>query len=100
MVEGAGQQRLQRIIKQTERVARGFRNLDNYERCILAHIAIIRPRQPHDLATPFHCEPALTWRPRPDTSAPVAARVIGLIEMHTYSGADSRTRASSALDGR
>ncbi len=34
-----------RIIKQTKRVACGFRNLDNYQRRILTHIAITRPRQ-------------------------------------------------------
>ena len=33
-----------RIIKQTKRVACGFRNLDNYQRRILTHIAITRPR--------------------------------------------------------
>jgi len=33
-----------RIIKQTKRVACGFRNLDNFQRRILTHIAITRPR--------------------------------------------------------
>lgn len=33
-----------RIIKQTKRVACGFRNIDNYQRRILTHIAITRPR--------------------------------------------------------
>ncbi len=31
-----------RIIKQTKRVACGFRNMDNYQRRILAHIALTR----------------------------------------------------------
>ncbi len=34
-----------RIIKQTKRVSCGFRNLDNYQRRILTHIAITRPRK-------------------------------------------------------
>lgn len=34
-----------RIIKQTKRVGCGFRNMDNYQRRILTHIAITRPRQ-------------------------------------------------------
>ena len=34
-----------RIIKQVKRVACGFRNMDNYQRRILTHIAITRPRQ-------------------------------------------------------
>jgi transposase len=33
-----------RIIKQTKRVACGFRNMDNYQHRILAHIAITRPQ--------------------------------------------------------
>lgn len=33
-----------RIIKQTKRVACGFRNMNNYQRRILAHIAVTRPR--------------------------------------------------------
>jgi transposase len=33
-----------RIIKQTKRVACGFRNMDNYQRRILTHIAVTRPR--------------------------------------------------------
>ena len=33
-----------RIIKQTKRVACGFKNMDNYQRRILAHIAVARPR--------------------------------------------------------
>lgn len=35
-----------RIIKQTKRVACGFRNIDNYQRRILAHIAVTRRDQP------------------------------------------------------
>lgn len=33
-----------RIIKQVKRVACGFRNMDNYRRRIMAHIAVTRPR--------------------------------------------------------
>ena len=32
-----------RIIKQTKRVGCGYRNLDNYQRRILSHIAVTRP---------------------------------------------------------
>ncbi len=35
-----------RIIKQTKQVACGFRNIDNYQRRILAHIAVTRRDQP------------------------------------------------------
>ena len=34
-----------RIIKNTKRVACGFRNLDNYQRRILSTIALTRPRR-------------------------------------------------------
>jgi transposase len=34
-----------RIIKQVKRVGCGFRNIDNYQRRIMAHIAVTRPRQ-------------------------------------------------------
>lgn len=34
-----------RIIKQTKRVGCGYRNLDNYQRRILSHIAVTRPRK-------------------------------------------------------
>jgi transposase len=33
-----------RIIKQTKRVACGFRNMDNYQRRIMSHIALTRTR--------------------------------------------------------
>jgi len=33
-----------RIIKQTKRVGCGFRNMINYQRRILTHIAVTRPR--------------------------------------------------------
>ena len=33
-----------RIIKQVKRVGCGFRNIDNYQRRIMAHIAVTRPR--------------------------------------------------------
>jgi len=33
-----------RIIKQVKRVACGFRNMDNYRRRIMTHIAVTRPR--------------------------------------------------------
>ncbi len=33
-----------RIIKQTKRVACGFRDIDSYQHRILTHIAITRPR--------------------------------------------------------
>jgi transposase len=33
-----------RIIKQVKRVGCGFRNMDNYQRRIMAHIAVTRPR--------------------------------------------------------
>ena len=33
-----------RVIKQTKRVACGFRNMDNYERRIMVHIALTRTR--------------------------------------------------------
>lgn len=33
-----------RTIKQVKRVACGFRNMDNYRRRIMAHIAVTRPR--------------------------------------------------------
>jgi transposase len=34
-----------RIIKQTKRVGCGFRNMTNYQRRILTHIAVTRPRR-------------------------------------------------------
>ena len=34
-----------RIIKQTERVGRGWRNMANYQRRILSHIAVTRPQR-------------------------------------------------------
>ena len=34
-----------RIIKQTKRVGCGYRNLDNYQRRILSHIAVTRPQK-------------------------------------------------------
>ena len=34
-----------RTIKQVKRVACGFRNMDNFQRRILTHIAITRPRE-------------------------------------------------------
>jgi transposase len=34
-----------RIIKQVKRVGCGFRNIDNYQRRIMAHIAVTRPRR-------------------------------------------------------
>ena len=34
-----------RLIKQTKRVACGFRNMDNYQRRILTHIAVTRQRE-------------------------------------------------------
>ncbi|MDQ4010555.1 MAG: transposase [Actinomycetota bacterium] len=34
-----------RIIKQVKRVGCGFRNMDNYQRRIMAHIAVTRPRR-------------------------------------------------------
>jgi transposase len=33
-----------RIIKQTKRVDCGYRNMINYQRCILSHIAVTRPQ--------------------------------------------------------
>jgi transposase len=33
-----------RVIKQTKRVACGFRNMDNYQRRIMSHIALTRTR--------------------------------------------------------
>jgi transposase len=35
---------LNRITKQVKRVGCGFRNIDNYQRRIMAHIAVVRPR--------------------------------------------------------
>ena len=35
-----------RIIKQTKRVGCGFTNMDNYERRILAHVALTRAAAP------------------------------------------------------
>ena len=34
-----------RIIKQTKRVGCGYRNMINYQRRILSHIAVTRPRR-------------------------------------------------------
>ncbi len=34
-----------RIIKQTKRVGCGYRNIDNYQRRILSHIAVTRPQR-------------------------------------------------------
>ena len=34
-----------RIIKQTKRVGCGYRNMDNYQRRILSHIAVTRPQR-------------------------------------------------------
>ena len=44
-ITNARNQGFNRIIKQVKRVACGFRNMDNYQRRILTHIAITRPRQ-------------------------------------------------------
>jgi transposase len=41
-VTNARTERFNRIIKQVKRVASGFCNLDNYQRRILAHIAVTR----------------------------------------------------------
>ncbi len=43
-VTNARTEGLNRIIKQTKRVGCGFRNIDNYQRRILAHIAVTRQR--------------------------------------------------------
>ena len=34
-----------RVIKQTKRVACGYRSMDNYQRRILSHIAVTRPQK-------------------------------------------------------
>jgi transposase len=34
-----------RIIKQVKRAGCGFRNVDNYQRRIMAHVAVTRPRE-------------------------------------------------------
>ena len=34
-----------RVIKQVKRVGCGFRNIDNYQRRIMTHIAVTRPRR-------------------------------------------------------
>jgi transposase len=43
-----------RIIKQTKRVGCGYRNMINYQRRILSHIAVTRPQknQQHERVTP------------------------------------------------
>ena len=41
---GTSEQYINRVIKQTKRVACGFRNMDNYERRIMVHIALTRTR--------------------------------------------------------
>ena len=51
-----------RIIKQVKRVACGFRNMDNYRRRIMTHIAVTRPR----------LQSSMTRPPRLSTKGPLA----------------------------
>ena len=45
-VTNARSEGFNRIIKQTKRVGCGYRNMINYQRRILTHIAVTRPRKP------------------------------------------------------
>jgi transposase len=44
-VDNARTERFNRIIKQTKRVGCGYRNMINYQRRILSHIAVTRPQR-------------------------------------------------------
>jgi transposase len=44
-VDNARTEGFNRIIKQVKRVGCGYRNLDNYQRRILSHIAVTRPQR-------------------------------------------------------
>ena len=44
-VDNARTEGFNRIIKQTKRVGCGYRNMDNYQRRILSHIAATRPQR-------------------------------------------------------
>jgi transposase len=44
-VDNARTEGFNRIIKQVKRVGCGYRNMDNYQRRILSHIAITRPQR-------------------------------------------------------
>jgi Transposase len=52
-VTNARTERFNRIITQVKRVGCGFRNMDNYQRRIMAHIAVTRPQR------------LAAWRDRP-----------------------------------
>jgi transposase len=45
-VSNARTEGFNRVIKQTKRVGCGFRNMINYQRRILTHIAVTRPQRP------------------------------------------------------
>ena len=44
-VDNARTEGFNRIIKQVKRVGCGYRNMDNYQRRILSHIAVTRPQR-------------------------------------------------------
>ena len=44
-VSNARTEGFNRVIKQTKRVGCGFRNMGNYQRRILSHIAVTRPQK-------------------------------------------------------
>ena len=44
-VSNARTEGFNRVIKQTKRVGCGYRNMDNYQRRILSHIAVTRPQR-------------------------------------------------------
>ena len=44
-VDNARTEGFNRIIKQVKRVGCGYRNIDNYQRRILSHIAVTRPQR-------------------------------------------------------
>jgi transposase len=44
-VSNARTEGFNRIIKQTKRVACGYRSMENYQRPILSHIAVTRPQK-------------------------------------------------------
>jgi transposase len=44
-VSNARTEGFNRVIKQTKRIGCGFRNMGNYQRRILSHIAVTRPQK-------------------------------------------------------